>query len=164
MQEQITAHTSAQKKSFYDFMQDDDLNTFSSTLAGKLGDLLHTTAIPRLTGPEQRNLKAIVECVDEVNQQRRSMDENAARFVLFFKLYSIMSYANHTIKGLSWREFCWGFHSESQEILIAHVARTHNNRVLWKDAKASGMFMWLKDSEAVVCSCWLTFQISTNGM
>jgi hypothetical protein len=130
--------------------EDDDTSIFSSALASKLGELLNTTPIPRLTGPEQRNLKAIIECVDEVNQQRRSMDENAARFVLFFKLYSIMSFVKRATTGLSWREINWGFHSESQEILVGQVSRFYNNRVLWKDAKASGMFMWLKDTEAIV--------------
>src|SRR5690606_8031613 len=101
-------------RSFFDMVQEDDTSIFSSALASKLGDLLNTTPIPRLTGPEQRNMKAIIECVDEVNQQRRSMDENAARFVLFFKLYSIMSFVKRATTGLSWREINWGFHSESQ--------------------------------------------------
>jgi len=137
-------------RSFFDMVQEDDTSIFSSALASKLGDLLNTTPIPRLTGPEQRNLKAIIECVDEVNQQRRSMDENAARFVLFFKLYSIMSFVKRATTGLSWREINWGFHSESQEILVGQVSRFYNNRILWNDARASGMFMWLKDTEAIV--------------
>jgi len=138
---------------FDNYSSEDELSAFGETLATSLCELLQKIPIPHLTGSEQMNLASITECVAQVNKHRRSIDENGARFLLFFKQFILGKDRRlHTLKdgGLSWREIVWAFHSDSQEILVDLVNTTHKGRMLWAGARACGLFMWLRDSESVV--------------
>ncbi|KAF8253872.1 hypothetical protein K440DRAFT_652074 [Wilcoxina mikolae CBS 423.85] len=134
---------------FYDSAQDEDtdLTTFDETLAAKLCELLTTISIPHMTGPEQINLAAIVESVAQVKKHRRSIDEHGAQYLLFFRQYNLQRKA--PMPEMSWREITWAFHSDSQEILIDLVNRNFQGRMLWNQARESGIFMWLRDTEAI---------------
>ncbi|KAF8456637.1 RAVE protein 1 C terminal-domain-containing protein [Terfezia claveryi] len=137
---------------FDNYSSEDELSTFGETLATSLCELLQKIPIPHLTGSEQMNLASITECVAQVNKHRRSIDENGARFLLFFKQFILGKDRRlYTLKegGLSWREIVWAFHSDSQEILVDLVNTTHKGRMLWSGARACGLFMWLRDSESV---------------
>lgn len=107
------------------------------------------TAIPQLSGPSQIQLADIVECVAIVEKQRRSMDDNAARFMLFFRQHALHKGRVNEVQ-LSWREINWAFHSNSQDILINVVTRQFHGRMLWEHARESGLFMWITDSTALV--------------
>jgi RAVE protein 1 C terminal len=52
---------------------------------------------------------------------------------------------------MSYREVAWAFHSQSQEILVDLVNNNAKNRMIWTQARESGIFMWLRDPEAIVC-------------
>jgi hypothetical protein len=106
-------------------------------------------AIPQLSGPLQIQLADTIECVAIVEKQRRSMDDNAARFMLFFRQHALYKGRANEVQ-LSWRELNWAFHSNSQDILIGVVTRQFHGRVLWEHARESGMFMWITDSTALV--------------
>lgn len=138
---------------FDNYSSEDEFSTFGETLAMSLCELLQKVPIPHLTGSEQMNLTSITECVAQVSKHRRSIDENGARFLLFFKQFILGKDRRlHILKegGLSWRETVWAFHSDSQEILVDLVNTTHKRRMLWAGARACGLFMWLRDSESVV--------------
>lgn len=138
---------------FDNYSNEDELSTFGETLATSLCELLTKIPIPHLTGSEQMNLTALTECVAQVNKHRRSIDENGARYLLFFRQY-ILRRDRRTHgrgeTGLSWREIVWAFHSVSQEILVDLVCTTHKGRMLWGGARECGIFMWLRDTESVV--------------
>ena len=51
---------------------------------------LQRVALPQLSGHEQMQLLDIAECVGVVEKQRRSLDENGARFMLFFRQQSLL--------------------------------------------------------------------------
>lgn len=60
------------------------------------------------------------------------------------------------LREMSWREITWAFHSDSQEILVDVVNRNAQGGgggggggMLWNQARQSGIFMWLRDAEAV---------------
>lgn len=138
---------------FDNYSSEDELSTFGETLATSLCELLQKIPIPHLTGSEQMSLASITECVAQVNKHRRSIDENGARFLLFFRQFILGKDRRlHTLKegGLSWREIVWAFYSDSQEILVDLVNTTHKGHMLWAGARACGLFMWLRDSESVV--------------
>jgi len=77
------------------------------------------------------------------------MDDNAARYMLFFRQHALHRGRSKEIP-LSWREINWAFHSNSQDILVDMVAHQSHGKVLWENARESGMFMWMTDSNALV--------------
>jgi len=93
----------------------------------------------------------IIECIGTVEKHRRSMDDNASRYLLFFKEHTLRrgQVSNEQV-NLSWREIVWAFHCNSQEILVDLVSRQSQGKLLWENARESGMFMWMRDSTALV--------------
>ena len=125
-------------------MVDEDVATI-------LNENLTKVALSHLSSQEQFHLVDIVECVATVEKHRRSMDDNAARYLLFFRQYMLRkSQAPSGRVSISWREIIWAFHSGSQDILVDLVSRQFHGKMLWQHAKESGMFMWLTDVNALV--------------
>ncbi|KAL1881971.1 hypothetical protein VTK73DRAFT_3300 [Phialemonium thermophilum] len=127
---------------------DDSDEVFSEEVAGQISEKLTTIGIPQLSGHEQIQLMDIVECLGLVEQQRRSLDENGARFMLFFRQHALRKRRTNEVL-MSWREINWAYHSTSQDILVDFVSRQHHGTLLWETARESGMFMWLTDNTAV---------------
>ncbi|KAJ9149269.1 Regulator of V-ATPase in vacuolar membrane protein 1 [Pleurostoma richardsiae] len=149
----FTSSAGASKESgsalFTDIDTHDDMDeTFSEEVAQAINEKLTRIALPQLSGQEQIQLVDIIECVGLVEQQRRSMDENGARFMLFFRQHSLRKRRTNEMH-MSWREINWAYHSISQDILVDFVSRQHHGTLLWETARESGMFMWLTDTTAV---------------
>ncbi|KAI9815640.1 MAG: regulator of (H+)-ATPase in vacuolar membrane [Thelocarpon impressellum] len=138
--------------SFYsDFLDDGDSgDVVTESLAAALNEKLTKTAVPRLSGAEQIHLADIVECCATVERHRRSMDENASCYLLFFRQH-ILRKAQQGVGQvmISWREISWAYHSNSQDMLIDLVSRQFQGRMLWEHARETGMFMWIKDAPAL---------------
>jgi hypothetical protein len=77
------------------------------------------------------------------------MDENGARFMLFFRQHALRKGRTNEIQ-LSWREINWAYHSSSQDILLDFVSRQYHGAIRWENARESGMFMWLTDNTTLV--------------
>jgi hypothetical protein len=58
--------------------------------------------------------------------------------------------SGHHHERLSFRNVVWAFHSESQEILLGAAVAASGGKMLWKDASAMGVFLWLRSTEALV--------------
>jgi len=148
----MTSSISASKttRSFGNFTdEDDEVETVTETVATSITEKLTTVTLPQLSRQEQIHLADIVECVALVEKQRRSMDDNAARFMLSFRQYALRrGRANEVL--MSWREINWAYHSNSQDILADMVARQFHGKMLWEHARESGIFMWMTDSSALV--------------
>lgn len=129
---------------------DDGEEAFTEEIAQQINERLTRVGLPQLSGHEQIQLVDIVECVGLVEKQRRSLDENGARFMLFFRQHALRKRRTNEVY-MSWREINWAYHSTSQDILVDFVSRQHHGTLLWEHARESGMFMWLTDSAAVVC-------------
>lgn len=137
--------------SYFDVINEEETDAFDSTIATNLCDLLKRIPIPHLTGTEQINLASIVECVAQTNEHRRSIDENGARYLLFFRQHTLRKNPmGSKSQDLGFRDISWAFHSDSQEILVDLVSRNSQGRMLWPQARESGIFMWLRDHEAVM--------------
>jgi hypothetical protein len=129
--------------------EDEDVETVTEGVASAINGKLTKIALPQLSRQEQIHLADIVECVAIVEKQRRSMDDNAARFMLSFRQHVLRrGRANEVL--LSWREINWAYHSNSQDILADMVSHQFHGKVLWEHARESGMFMWMTDSGALV--------------
>jgi len=137
---------------------DDEPITVTEGLAASLTSLLTSKSIPQLTSAEQFSLADITECVATVEKHRRSIDANAARFLLFWREAIIHAHQRAASGGqklsardsISWREIVWAYHSSSQDILVDLVIRHHNSRLEWSHARENGIFMWLTDREALL--------------
>ncbi|KAL7624730.1 regulator of (H+)-ATPase in vacuolar membrane [Parahypoxylon ruwenzoriense] len=127
---------------------DDNDEAFTEDVALTICENLQKFPIPQLSGHEQIQLLDIVEGSGVVEKERRSMDENGARFMLFFRQHALRKGRTNEIH-MSWREINWAYHSTSQDILVDFVSRQYHNTMLWQDARESGMFMWLADEAAV---------------
>jgi hypothetical protein len=140
------------KSAFADFSDDEDVEIITETIASAMVEKLTKLAIPQLSGQDQIHLADIVECMALVEKQRRSMDDNAARFMLFFRQYALRKGRVNEV-NISWREINWAYHSNSQDILTDIVSHQFQDRMLWANARESGMFMWISDLSALVrCS------------
>jgi hypothetical protein len=126
--------------------------TVTEEVASSLNELLQKLRIPHLSAQEQFRLADVIECVGTVERHRRSVDEMAARFLVFFRQHVLQSSSRSSEETipLSWREIAWAYHSESQDILTDLVTRHFHGKLLWKNARESGIFMWLSDTAAVV--------------
>ncbi|KAI5456269.1 RAVE protein 1 C terminal-domain-containing protein [Mariannaea sp. PMI_226] len=127
---------------------DEDEDIFTEQTALSINEKLTKLGIPQLSGHEQIQLADIIECVSLVEKHRRSMDENGARFMLFFRQHGLRKGRTNEMH-LSWREINWAFHSNSQDILVDFVSRQNHGSMLWEHARESGIFMWLSDPAAL---------------
>jgi hypothetical protein len=131
----------------------DDSYIVTENIALILNENLTRVALPQLSSQEQFRLVDTIECVATVEKHRRSMDDNAARYLLFFRQHMLRRTQGVAYKDtVSWREIVWAFHSGSQDILTDLVSRQFNGKMTWKAARESGIFMWLTDLRALVRS------------
>ena len=144
------AATTRVTRSFENLSEDDEeVETVTESVAAAINEKLTKVALPHLSRQEQIHLADIVECVAIVEKQRRSMDDNAARFMLFFRQHALRRGRSNEI-FLSWREINFAYHSNSQDILGDMVSHQFHGKMLWEHARESGMFMWMTDQTALV--------------
>ncbi|KAI0397126.1 RAVE protein 1 C terminal-domain-containing protein [Xylariaceae sp. FL0594] len=127
---------------------DDEDEAFTEEVSVSICEKLHSIPLPQLSGHEQIQLVDIVECAGFVEKQRRSLDENGYRFMVYFRQHALRKGRVSEIH-MSWRETNWAFHSTSQDILLDFVSRNYHGTMLWENARESGIFMWLTDTAAV---------------
>lgn len=145
------------RSSYVDFVEDDEPESVTEELAASLNENLAKLAIPQLSNHEQMHLADILECVATVEKHRRSMDQNAMRYLLFFRQHMVRKFQAPSAQfNVTWREIVWAYHSGSQDILVDLVSRQFHGRMLWEHARESGMFMWMTDLAALVSLAWLT--------
>jgi hypothetical protein len=146
----MTASRKDVQSSYADFIDDNEPQAVTEEVASNLKELLTTKQIPLLSSREQLRLADIIECIGMVEKHRRSIDDNAGRFLLFFRQHVL----SETYKGpISWREIIWAFHSGSQDILVDLVSRHFRSKMMWQHAKECGVFMWMSDINALVRLC-----------
>ncbi|BFZ62436.1 regulator of (H+)-ATPase in vacuolar membrane [Saitoella coloradoensis] len=129
----------------------ESLSILTPEKAAELNQLLTEVTIPYLSRYNQMRLAAIITCVAEIEQHRRSMDLNGARYYLFLKLHGLTKHERQEGDdvSMSTRDFLWAFHSTSQEILMDRTVRAYDNRISWADARESGMFLWCRSTDTL---------------
>ena len=132
---------------------EDDIgaDTVTEEISATVIENLVHKSVPYLSNQEQLHLIDLIECVATAEKHRRSMDENATRFLLFFRRYMLRKSQRRTVSPeITWREISWAFHSTSQDILTDQVSSHFHGRMLWEQARESGMFVWMTDLTALV--------------
>lgn len=148
---QSTFNPSKDGNSYFDgpHSGEDDDEVFSEDVAQTINEKLTKIALPQMSGSEQFQLMDLIECIGVVEKHRRSLDENGARFMIYYRQHALRKRRTNEV-SMSWREINWAYHSTSQDILTDFVSRQHQGTLLWEHARESGMFVWLADSAAVV--------------
>ena len=142
---------------------DDD---FSPSLVKQLLDSLEDEPIPHLTPNEHQTLLVLIQTVGEIEEQRRALDANGLRYLITMRVFYILNRrlsnpnspaSNGQLSSrinkrerLRYRDMIWAFHSESQEILLSASAKACGGKMVWSDAKALGIFLWLNNVESMV--------------
>lgn len=146
------------RSSILEYSADEESYVVDENVAAILNENLTRVALPQLSSQEQFRLADTIECISTVEKHRRSMDDNAARYLLFFRQHMLRrSQGVASSDRVSWREIVWAFHSGSQDILTDLVGRQFNGKMLWKNAREAGLFMWLSDVTALVRSIQFLF-------
>ncbi|TPX73880.1 hypothetical protein CcCBS67573_g04853 [Chytriomyces confervae] len=114
----------------------------------------HQILLPYLSAEDQTKLFAIMNSFVQVEQQKRSIDENGARFVFFARLLLsalpiVEGKAVAVSESLSTRDISWAFYSDSQDFLVDFTNQSFNGKPLWKDVRSLGMGFWLRNSESL---------------
>lgn len=98
----------------------------------------------------------------QADEQRRALDENGLRYLISLKSFLMVNQRNSDSAGerqfaeistrerMRYRDFVWAFHSSCQEILLQAALSSVGGKMVWKDAKALGVFLWLKSQESMV--------------
>ncbi|CAG8530036.1 3694_t:CDS:10 [Cetraspora pellucida] len=118
-------------------------------VASFLSEQLKVISLPELTSVEQAQLLALVDTLIQVESQKRSLDENGVRYVLFMRRYHYLNRATFRVSGLSYRDMNWAMHSDSQDLLIEYSTVASGGKILWNDARVHGIFLWLRSNESV---------------
>lgn len=138
------------RSSYADFTPDEESEIVDEDVASMLTENLSKITLPQLSSQEQFHLADIVECIATVSKHSRSMDFNAARYLLFFRQHMLRKTSAPSQRvAVGWREITWALHSGSQDILVDLVTRQFQGTLSWSHARESGVFLWLSDTTAL---------------
>lgn len=129
-------------------------------IVAALASQLEAIDLPRISRPEQRKLKLIVETAGSVQEHIGSLDVNALRYLFSWQLRANLSRLEKepTTTGdhvkipkapnMSWRDIAFAFHSDTQqpflEILNAHYGKSLD----WTAVRNLGIPAWVRTIQA----------------
>nr|CAG8594390.1 7162_t:CDS:10 [Entrophospora candida] len=126
---------------------------FTQEVAEFLSEKLKSISLPDLSHVEQAQLLALVDTIIQVESQKRSLDENGVRYVLFMRRYHYLHRSKLTSaissSELSFRDMAWALHSESQDLLIEYSTMASGGKFFWKDARVHGIFLWIRNIDTI---------------
>ncbi|KAH0359480.1 WD40 repeat-like protein, partial [Aureobasidium melanogenum] len=137
-------------KSYSTLDMEEESTAVTEEVAQSLVSLLSEKSVPQLSSTEQLSLADIIECVGMAEKHRRSIDENAARYLLFWRETVMRSRQSSSSAAVTWREMLWAYHSSSQDILVDLVTLQNKGQMTWSHARDTGVFVWLTDREALL--------------
>ncbi|CAO3662730.1 unnamed protein product [Umbelopsis ramanniana] len=160
---QNASATKKQGKQQYEFLwgDDDDKPAISDDddaerpmtekEANYLKERLNEKSMAFMNKIDRLHLIAQVDTLMHVLNRRNSVDENGARYMIFLKnFYFLNSIVDDDKKQdvLSYRDMIWASHSQSQDAIL-EFADTFIDKMVWKDARALGIFLWLDKADTM---------------
>ncbi|KAJ3161107.1 regulator of (H+)-ATPase in vacuolar membrane [Geranomyces michiganensis] len=116
---------------------------FSDDEAAYLSDALTRTSLPSISHVDQMLLLAVIDTLVQVEKQKRSLDENGVRYILFVRLFLFSQRSfppSMKATGLTSRDIAWAFFTDSHSL---------SNKIMWSDAKALGLGYWLRNPDTM---------------
>ncbi|CED84427.1 RAVE (regulator of V-ATPase assembly) complex subunit RAV1/DMX protein, WD repeat superfamily [Phaffia rhodozyma] len=159
-------------------IHEDEGKTFTRSLMGRLIEHLEGSFQIGLTRHERDHMITLVQTVIEVDEQQRALDVNGLRYLISIRFHVNWKYRLSTIdsrpttppirtvaiqkpaasdstphhhhhRSLSFRNIVWASQSQSQEILLAAATEALGGKMYWNDAKALGVFLWIRSKETL---------------
>ncbi|EJD52247.1 hypothetical protein AURDEDRAFT_159101 [Auricularia subglabra TFB-10046 SS5] len=130
---------------------EEDDQTFSRSLVERLTARLNASPLPHFSANEQKHLAVAVQTTLEIEEQRRALDECGLRFLISMRSFYILNArqdsGSSARQRLRYRDMVWAFHSESEDLLLAAATAACGGKMIWGDAKAVGVFLWLSSGQ-----------------
>jgi hypothetical protein len=157
----LTSESSTTCQDWTLLMSSDDDGGFNENTVQDLTKRLQGPVEIQLTAHDKALLVIVVEGTYQVEQQRRALDLCGLRYLISVELLA-SHFRRHEPNGsssnsaphqhrLSFRNIVWASHSESQDMLLnASTNYCSNKKMMWDDAKALGVFLWLNSTEVIV--------------
>lgn len=130
--------------------------TLTDEASDRLLAALKKNPMRGLTKLEHAHLAVVVQTVHQIQRQRGSLDANGLRYLISMRSFFIYNTtqlptdAALSLPRLKYRDAVWAFHSENQELLLEEsVKACPQGRLGWDNAKALGLFFWLKSPEVL---------------
>lgn len=153
------AAEAAKKEAFYDQLFGSDDRGEESHVEGEFGvaeaqallELLTRVPLPNIDSSEQLILSAVVDTVMQSEQQRRSLDENGIRYLLYLRISIYLTKLTPAAGQAQMKpvDIFWAFHSESQDILLDTCVSLAGGKLMWPQARAFGLGYWMKSVETL---------------
>lgn len=102
----------------------------------------------------------------QIDEQRRSLDANGLRYLISIRSFYLINNSQSepgegsptltsAISGsirhrIRYRDIVWASFSQSQEIMLVASTEACGGKMSWKDARALGVFLWLRSIESLV--------------
>lgn len=111
----------------------------------------------------------------KIQEQERALDANGLRYLISMRSFYILnkrasepntpSSGHSSVNGangavsetrlqrrerLRYRDMVWAFHSESQDLLLSTSTSACGGKMGWADARALGVFIWMRAGDAMV--------------
>ncbi|KAJ3055772.1 regulator of (H+)-ATPase in vacuolar membrane [Rhizophlyctis rosea] len=146
------------------------VGNFEDEHAKYLTEQLTKISLPKISNAEQLRLVSLIDTILEVESQKRSLDENGVRYLIFLRMFvfSQKTFPSQLrSEGLTSRDTAWGFFSESQvsskrinmysesnshgsqDILLDACHSAFHNKLVWRDARSLGMGLWVRNPETL---------------
>lgn len=122
-----------------------DEEVFDSDISEELLERLQRVSLPYLTRHQQITLVSVIEAMIQMEQSIRSLDSNAIKYLLGYKLYTIH---RGTQNSMTLRDFNWALHSESQTVLM-DLVEANSTTTLWPRLRDIGIPFWAKNQQLI---------------
>ncbi|MCJ1314388.1 regulator of (H+)-ATPase in vacuolar membrane [Agyrium rufum] len=122
----------------------------SVEMSTNLIENLDEVALPCLLQYEQKRLRDVINYFAQDYKQHKSLDSHAIKYAFAFRQH--MDYIRSQqdkLQPIPWKDIIWATHSNSQDVLLDLVSRHFQGKLLWQNARQSGMFMWISDPDAL---------------
>ncbi|TCD69890.1 regulator of (H+)-ATPase in vacuolar membrane [Steccherinum ochraceum] len=132
---------------------------FSTSLVEGLLERMDENTLPHLTPNEHQSLYVLIQTTLQANP-------NGLRYLTMMRIFynnnrrlslpntpashGAVSLLAQRRQRLRYRDMVWAFHSESQDLLLsASVDACDGGKMTWPDARAMGVFLWLRSVETM---------------
>ena len=130
---------------------DDDTLVVTEDLATALKDRLTGFHLPHIPASQRDELIRLTDSIGKNQKQQQSVDYNGFQYLTLSREHFTQPLtAGEPTRQLSSREMVLAYRSISQEVLLDATSQQYKGRILWKDAKECGMFLWMTDLPALV--------------
>ncbi|KAI7828679.1 RAVE protein 1 C terminal-domain-containing protein [Gamsiella multidivaricata] len=135
-----------------DYESADENKFLDDRTAQEMIEFLTRVPLTGLSKSAQLLLSAFIEGFEKIDKQHGSIDDSGLRFLLAVRRFNYLSYIlppNQRPSMLSYRDITWGYHSESQDLLLDFCSNLLKTPMNWTEAKSLGIFLWMRKKETM---------------